>query len=264
MPIYKDEERIPRRSELRKKKSSSCFWPWVKIAFVAVVIYVLGAGFLKFSKIFADQKPVVAAKKYTKPQVVCLDPGHGGDDTGATYYALTERDINLEVADKVQTTLENDGYKVVMTRTSNTPYLTNSDRVNFCNANHASVLVAIHQNDFTDPGTDYSIALYYNSNAVGLAASLANSASSELGVTNDGIATFDDGELVRAQMPAALVESLFITNQTEYDDLTSGSSARIDQEATGITNGILNYFKNPNQQPSQTQVLNQADPDNMP
>lgn len=51
-------------------------------------------------------------------KVVVLDPGHGGEDPGATskFSDLKEKDLNLKIALKTKALLEQSGYKVIMTR----------------------------------------------------------------------------------------------------------------------------------------------------
>lgn len=219
------------------------------LAIGAFLLFRLGVPFVGGAR---NQPP----KKYLGS--VCLDPGHGGTDIGASNQNILERDINLDVSLRVQNILQADGYKVYMTRTTNDSYLTNEDRVNYCNSTDASLLVAIHQNYFDDGSTDYTMALYYTPDSRGLAASLANSTAASLSTSNDGIGSFDDGELMRARMPAALIEGLFISSDREYALITQDGSTRLAAEATGIARGVENYFKNPDQQPTQDTVLDQA------
>jgi len=51
-------------------------------------------------------------------KVVMLDPGHGGEDPGAEspYTGITEKELNLDIAKKLRQLLEQDGFKVIMTR----------------------------------------------------------------------------------------------------------------------------------------------------
>src|SRR5437870_13823728 len=71
------------------------------------------------------------ARSYAAGQIVCLDPGHGGTDTGATMTGangtITEAQETLDIAQRLQTLLSST-YRVVMTRTDNTTTLTNSQR----------------------------------------------------------------------------------------------------------------------------------------
>jgi N-acetylmuramoyl-L-alanine amidase len=185
----------------------------------------------------------------TKPQTVCLDPGHGGVDPGATNQNITERDINLTVALQVRELLERQGYRVFMTRTTNDSSLSNHDRYTYCNQRHATIMVSIHHNFFDDTSTDYDTALYYKDADQALATSVLGATSAKLGLTNDGITQFDDGVLSESNMPAALSEAFFVTDDDEYAKLTQPGSSRLGDEAQGIATGIMNYFA-PAQKPA--------------
>ena len=187
------------------------------------------------------------AKTYSKSQTVCLDPGHGGSDPGAPSNdgSISERDINLTVAQQVQKNLQNAGYQVFMTRTSNDQTLSNHDRYTYCNQQHATIMVSIHHNDFEDSTVDYATALFYKDQDQALATSILDSVASKLKVQNDGIAQFDDGVLAESTMPAALSEGFFITSDAEYNQLTATNSTRLNDEANAITAGIINYFTQP-------------------
>src|SRR5690242_14425354 len=63
---------------------------------------------------------------------VCLDAGHGGTDAGAVYQSLQEKQGTLDIATRLQTLLQNAGYNVVMTRTSDIT-LSNLQRASICN-----------------------------------------------------------------------------------------------------------------------------------
>jgi N-acetylmuramoyl-L-alanine amidase len=79
-------------------------------------------------------------------QTVILDPGHGGKDPGATNSLGTEAAYNLKVASRVRSLLEAQGFKVVMTRTSDR-YLTLQQRVDLANAvREDAIFLSIHFN----------------------------------------------------------------------------------------------------------------------
>src|SRR5207237_10162732 len=48
--------------------------------------------------------------------VVVLDPGHGGQDSGAICGGMLEKDITLDVAQRVDRLLQSEGLATVMTR----------------------------------------------------------------------------------------------------------------------------------------------------
>ena len=60
---------------------------------------------------------VLAANRQYKATVI-LDPGHGGEDPGAVsnYSGIAEKDINLRIAQLLRELLEEDDYRVIMTR----------------------------------------------------------------------------------------------------------------------------------------------------
>ncbi len=213
---------------------------------LALAIILVGYNILSPKPSHAgNQRP--KAPLYSKSQTVCLDPGHGGVDPGATSAdgTIVERDINLQVALSVRQTLNSQGYQVFMTRTDNDAALTNGDRYDFCNSKKATVLVSIHHNVFSDDSVDYDTDLFYKPTDQGLATSIVNATSAKLNIQNNGVAQFDDGVLSESNMPAAVSEAFFITSSAEYNILTQSNSTRLDDEAQGIATGIINYLKDP-------------------
>ena len=212
-----------------------------KLIFAAIVI--AGVAYLLSADRTVSQKALAIVA--TKPQTVCLDPGHGGSDPGASNNNITERDINLTVALGVRDLLQSQGYKVYMTRTTNDPTLSNADRYHYCNNQKATIMVSIHHNYFTDTSVDYDSSLYYKPQDLALATSIVAATSSKLGLSNNGVASFQDGVLSESNMPASLSEGFFITNDAEYAKLTAPGSTRLTDEAAGIDAGIIGYFANP-------------------
>jgi|SRR5579884_1123011 len=104
--------------------------------------------------------------------VICLDPGHGGEDLGTVHAAdgkvptLYEKALTLEFAQDLAGRLRADGFRVVLTRTGDTQVNArdldvNGDgvvgqngvsdelddlqaRINVCNAAHAALLISMH------------------------------------------------------------------------------------------------------------------------
>ncbi|OGY21319.1 MAG: hypothetical protein A2126_02325 [Candidatus Woykebacteria bacterium GWB1_45_5] len=172
---------------------------------------------------------------------VCVDAGHGGTDIGTSNGGITEKDLNLDVANKLASILTASGYTVYQTRTTDVA-LSNRDRYTFCNGARADILVSIHHNGSTNPEIDYSRALYMKKVDVELARALVDSVSSKLGTTNNGISRFASGVLIKAKMPAAISEGFFLTSSYEYSLLTDGTDKRVQDEAQALYEGIVNYF----------------------
>ncbi|GAA5484409.1 N-acetylmuramoyl-L-alanine amidase family protein [Haloferula sargassicola] len=79
-------------------------------------------------------------------KTVIIDPGHGGQDLGATNPLGHESRYNLQVAKYLKAILEKGGYKVVMTR-SDDHFLTLQQRVQVANnVQENAIFISIHHN----------------------------------------------------------------------------------------------------------------------
>jgi N-acetylmuramoyl-L-alanine amidase len=182
---------------------------------------------------------------------VVLDAGHGGTDSGAvnTKYGLTEKEQTLDVANRLKTLLERDGCTVYMTRTLDSQTLSNNDRYTYANTTDANVLVSIHMNGSTNPSTDYTTTLFGKWRKD---KELANTIFGSLSTlppanTTGTIATrkpysFASGVLLKSNMPATIVETVFITNNVEGELLSDDTGARQQQIAQALRVGIEAYL----------------------
>lgn len=76
---------------------------------------------------------------------IVIDPGHGGTALGACYQGVREKDFNLMLAKKLQTMLTNHGYKVTLTRETDTD-VPLGQRASLAAACQADVFVSLHAN----------------------------------------------------------------------------------------------------------------------
>lgn len=76
---------------------------------------------------------------------VILDPGHGGHDAGARNRADLEKNLNLSLAKKLRPKLQKLGFKVVLTRETDT-FLSLQERVNIANKYNDAIFISIHFN----------------------------------------------------------------------------------------------------------------------
>ncbi len=76
---------------------------------------------------------------------VVIDPGHGGHDPGTMKSGLREKDIVLDVAQRLQKLLEKDGFEVVMTRDKDV-FIPLEERTGIANSKGADLFVSIHVN----------------------------------------------------------------------------------------------------------------------
>lgn len=79
-------------------------------------------------------------------KLIVLDPGHGGQDPGAVFQQLREKDVNLDIAKRVRTYLEKEyECKVMMTREGDTTVSLEA-RSNLANSVKADYFCSIHHN----------------------------------------------------------------------------------------------------------------------
>jgi N-acetylmuramoyl-L-alanine amidase len=77
---------------------------------------------------------------------VVIDAGHGGSDPGAIgRTGLREKDVNLDIAKRLAKLLDNEGVKVVMTRSTD-KFIPLSRRVDIANNANADLFISIHSN----------------------------------------------------------------------------------------------------------------------
>jgi N-acetylmuramoyl-L-alanine amidase len=221
---------------------------WTSLGLVALVLAMLGAPALQAAG------PLSGVK-------ICLDPGHGDTDPGAVNeaFGLKESEINLDVSFALKGLLENDGAAVVMTRTDES-YLDNSDRYTFCNEEQATILVSVHTNSIDDDWHDGSMGLYVQEDDKALAQAIHETMYPMLrdALAEDypnefvdfGLVRFNSGVMLKSDMPAAMMEPLFMSNEYEagllVKSIAGGDcpdlSCRRGQIAQALYQGILHYF----------------------
>jgi N-acetylmuramoyl-L-alanine amidase len=76
---------------------------------------------------------------------VVLDPGHGGIDDGASANHLKEKNLTLDLGQRISAQLKKAGLLVLLTRNSD-QYVSLPDRVNFARALPDSIFVSLHVN----------------------------------------------------------------------------------------------------------------------
>jgi N-acetylmuramoyl-L-alanine amidase len=178
----------------------------------------------------------------------CLDPGHGGTDPGAIRGALVEKELNLDIAQRMVGLLDSTVYNVTLTRSNNTTTLGNSARAQICNAAGAQLVLSIHLNASTDPAVDYAWFFYGKPQKdKAFAATMdANykilNTAGNAPLPHKAITNFANGTLLKSNAPAVLAEGLFMSNTDERVLLasTDGSSRR-QQIAEHLVAGIRTF-----------------------
>ena len=165
---------------------------------------------------------------------VVIDAGHGGEDGGAVSASgIVEKNINLAIAKKLQTMLEMNGIKVVMTRETDIllydravdyrgrkKALDLAARKRIAQETENSIFVSIHLNAY--PQTQYhGLQVWYspnNESSRALAQSIQDTVRASLQPENDRQvkqATSSIYLLHHLHSPAVLVECGFLSNPEE-------------------------------------------------
>ena len=96
-----------------------------------------------------------------KDLVIGVDAGHGGTNKGAFgITGIMEKDMTLLIAKELQSVLEAEGARVIMTRTKDTTY-DNHDRYTFFKQKNPDLLISIHLNSSADPIRIKGVSTYY-------------------------------------------------------------------------------------------------------
>lgn len=170
--------------------------------------------------------------------LIYIDPGHGGSDPGAVGGGYRESELALAISKKLSETLEANGIKTVLTRTSDTD-VTLASRCTAANNANADGFVSIHLNaNGGTPGTGAE-TLVYSTGTRGyeLATAVQSNLINDTGAVNRGVKLRPGLYVLRAtRMPAVLVETGFINNEADRGRLIEpGYQATL---AAAIAKGI--------------------------
>jgi N-acetylmuramoyl-L-alanine amidase len=203
-------------------------------------------------------------QKAEKIDTVVLDPGHGGSDNGASSSWGSEKTFTLDVALAARRELMRAGYRVEMTRATDTA-VSLQDRVNIANRFPHAVFVSIHFNSsaggvgvesfaLAPEGVTSNMSSEHHVSAVDVARHAGNAqdehnialTASIHAMVLSRLAAFDRGVkharfhvLRDVKIPAVLVEGGFISSGSEGQRIaTSNYRQRL---GVAIAQGIQNY-----------------------
>ena len=127
---------------------------------IAPPTYSLGAGTLQPPHPRPAISPEAQAARAFKP-VIVIDPGHGGNDTGAKKNGAVEKEIVLAFGKTLAEKLKATGrFKVLMTREEDV-FVPLGERVEFAERHKANLFIAVHC-DYADTGSKANGATIYS------------------------------------------------------------------------------------------------------
>lgn len=176
---------------------------------------------------------------------ICVDPGHGGDETGAIGPSgIRESEVNLAIALQLKEQLQREGATVIMTRSTEAEGPTLAQRVETAVKERCDLLLSVHNNalpDGRDPWAEHGTSSYwYHPQSIELAKTLKTALVKELGFPDFGT-LYQNLALARpSQMPAVLVEVGFMINPDEFAQLIDPQVQK--RAARALVNGIKTYL----------------------
>ena len=210
------------------------------------------------------------SKHATGGMTICLDPGHGGSDSGATAFGAKESNLTLKIAQYCKEELAKYDVNVVMTRTTDTRLSEEAamdlkNRVEVAKKAGASYFISIHINSAQNSAA-HGAEVYYpntsrNKNLSTNGQNLAKAIQKQLtalGLYDRGIKirNYTDGTtssnpnssdqdyygVIRyakqANITGLIVEHCFISNKDEFDKYL-GSDAKLQQLGIADAKGIV-------------------------
>ena len=222
----------------------------------------------------ASQPAVMSVDEFSRHatggMTICLDPGHGGSDSGANAFGAKESDLTLKIAQYCKEELAKYDVNVVMTRTTDTRLSEEAamdlkNRVEVAKKAGASYFISIHINSAANSAAKGAEVYYPNtsgnknlsSNGQNLAKAIQKQLTA-LGLYDRGIKirNYTDGTtsydptssdqdyygVIRyakqANITGLIVEHCFISNKEEFDKYL-GSNAKLQQLGIADAKGIV-------------------------
>lgn len=188
--------------------------------------------------------------------VIVVDPGHGGEDPGMVGVGgVKEKEINLQVSGALGDLLEQQGFSVIYTRSSDQG-LYDEDTVNkkaqdmqrrcaLIEEKNPVLTVSIHQNSYSDPAVYGPQVFYFEHSAKGkeLASCVQEELNGQLEIARPRVMKGNTNYYIlkRSAGVTILVECSFLSNPEEAKKI---QTPEYQQAVAGaICSGILKYLE---------------------
>ncbi|OAS84966.1 MULTISPECIES: SH3 domain-containing protein [Metabacillus] len=213
---------------------------WYKINLGSTIGYI--AGWVVETSGVSSPVTKPGSEQYVKNKTIVIDPGHGGQDSGAVGTRGTlEKNLTLTTAKLVYDKLKSAGANVFLTR-SNDTYISLNSRVRTSHYRNAKAFISLHYDSTTDRSANGTTAYYYSSlKDAQLASKLNSQLVKQSNLRNRGIKYGNFHVLRENNVPSTLLELGFLSNRTE--ELTVNTSSYQERVSQGIYNGLAQYFK---------------------
>ena len=222
----------------------------------AIIICLFSILFLcTITEIILTKKYISSFAIPTVQKTIVLEPGHEGIDAGATENNISEKNINLNISKELKYYLEDNGYKVILTRTEDKttanpqrPKGTSQKKSDLeervKTSKKGDIFISIHLNKFEIEKYRGAQVFYADNEESKVLGETLQEALLQLDETNNRKAKNAKTSiyvLKNAKTPAVLVECGFLSNNAEAELLKTHEYQK--EIAKALYEGIKNYIE---------------------
>ncbi len=233
------------------------FYVLTAILAFSIVFYFIVSMFVSMGYKHCDDSKESNANAFSIRKTIVIDPGHGGEDPGASVNEIIEKDLNLDVSIKLNNFLIGAGYTTKMTRIDDRllynrgeenrkKYYDLRNREAIANTHEDSIFISIHMNKFALSYCKGLQTFYSENNPESkIIASYLQENIKFLQPNNKRVIKSGNKTiylLEKLKTPAVLVECGFISNPQEANLLIDEDYQKI--LALSIHCGIAEYLEN--------------------
>jgi N-acetylmuramoyl-L-alanine amidase len=189
------------------------------------------------------------AAEQLKGKRIVVDPGHGGEDIGAPAVfgppprGPFEKDIVLDIGQRLAKLLAAEGAEVTMTREDDT-YITLQERAALANRLRADAFISIHCDSCDNPNTLSGTSVYYDhAHSARFAQLVQGELTAALGTRNKGVRNANFAVIRRTQGPGILVETAYINHEQDRARLIHPNFR--ERAARAIARGLIEFTNGP-------------------
>lgn len=154
-------------------------------------------------------------------KIIVVDVGHGGKDAGALVNGIEEKDIILEIAQRIQILNKNPNIEIILTRDTD-EFLSLSERTTKINELKPDYVISLHANQSVNPNNNgIQIFVSDNNESFNRSGELAVKLLQKFTNSNVEIKKGNFYILNNIESPGALIELGFLSNSEDFQNLTS-------------------------------------------